>query len=235
MLMYEAHRAGKLLTGLAQIRRGEPKEAVAEFLGNYQDSVAEKAYGANSKRFVHVDPWKLYGGLGPDWVDRAVKYPLFEFADLRRRLGLRLWVVRGGVRFSNDAVESVWANVMVEGEAEWLAANWESLAEIPKERLELYEEHGSYQPVMSRYLSHWFHLHVDLDTGEGIDNMVTWNATAREREAATSINRECLTRAAGCASLCELMPEATRFRREHDYPSWGWSSGSWGEQGRSCD
>lgn len=46
-------------------------------------------------------------------------------------------------------------------------------------------------------------------------NSVLARATPRDLKAARTINLSCLTSFQGCHSLCELMPDAFRYRQEH--------------------
>jgi hypothetical protein len=209
---------------------------LSKLLRDHEDARRGKDFGADEEHvFVHVDPWRIYGEFRPRWIEMSVKYLALEHPDVRRTLGLRIWLMQGAVSFKEGRVVSVSVDEVVEGQNEWLEARWKLMPEIPEDRLKWYREVGYFRPEMDHYLVHWIHLHMGVETGEIIENLVTKNAPREEHQAATNINGKCLTSVRGCASLCELMPEATRYRRQHYYPPLGWNSGSWGPQDRSCE
>ena len=233
LLVVEAHRAAALLNQLNSIQLGQSEASVLDLFQRYEDVNYEREIGVDRGRVLRVDPWGAHRPLGPSWIDTPILEMLPISGNWRRRLGLRLWVVQGGMRIADHKVKSVWADLDVEGENEWLKADWSYESEIPAAILQHLGDNT--RPEMARYLIRWTHLHVGYETGEGIQNLITPAGTPEEQHAARSINLQCLTSMRGCHSLCELMPDANRYRREHHYPGWGWNSGSWGRQDSACE
>lgn len=237
LMTMEARRVATFLTELHNIQLSDNENSVQPILRRYEDVNYEKQIGLDDGSHVlRVDPWHFRRPFGPNWIDLPIRGAIQESGGLRRRVGLRAWTVIGGLKIVNDRVESVSANLIVEGENEWLMAEWRYAADNPLQDAKRYKDHGLYRPEMERYLIRWTHLHMGpAESGEGIMNSFTPLAEAKEQYAAQNINLRCLTSLRGCRSLCDLMPDANRYRREHRYPAWGWNSGSWGPQGHSCD
>jgi len=235
-LLVEARRAASFLTQLNSVRLGDERNAVLPLLRKYEDVWFERQIGADRGNYVlRVDPWHFYRPLaGPHWVDISFRGAIDKLSSLRRQLGLRAWVVNGGVRLNSESVESVWADVVVEGANEWLMADWRYGSAVPPHETELYKEGGKYRPEMDQYFVSWTHLHMGMESGEGIRNWVTPLGDSDQQRAARTINLQCLTSATGCHSLCDLMPDAAQYRHQHDYP-WGWNSGSWALQDHACE
>lgn len=146
---------------------------------------------------------------------------------------MRSWTVVGSVGFTNGKVKTVFGDLVIEGENEWLSAEWNDVSEIPAYLWERYPDNG-FPAEPPQYDASWTHLHFGDGTGEGIISFVTPQSTSEELNAARNINLQCLFIGRGCHSLCELMPDATRYRREHNARGWGWNSGDWGIQPHDC-
>jgi len=117
---------------------------------------------------------------------------------------------------------------------EWLLADWRYGSKIPAHhRME--PPNTIFPSEEPRYEAHWTHLHFGDGTGEGIMSSVTPFSTAEELNAARNINLPCMMSGRGCHSLCDLLPDATRYRREHNVGGWGWNSGDWGIQPHDCN
>lgn len=235
ILALEARSAAAFLNEVRSIQLGQAEASVIPFINRYEDKTQPGFAGSDTHRLL-VDPWHLYRPFpGPTWLDNLVRRSLWESGDFRRRLGLRAWVVQATITFTEGTVHSVGTGVLVEGENEWLLGNWHYSHEIPSYLTDRHKGNGTFRPEMSRYVAHWTHVHAGPETGEGLVNSVTPDATPEESNAARNINLQCLTSFRGCRSLCELMPDAHRFMRKHDYPGLGWNSGSWGPQDRACE
>jgi hypothetical protein len=235
LLALESRRAASFLEELSRVQLGQSAAAVQPLLGRTEDLQFWHGMSAEQgSHFLRVDPWHFYRPfLGPHWIDALVREAIFKSGNVRRRLGLRAWVVNGRLTIKNDQVQSVSATLTVEGENEWLMADWSYASEIPPQIL------NSQGPLtdseMTHYLVRWSHLHMGTETGEVIRNSITPQATPEEQHAAREVNLQCLSSMRGCHSLCDLMPEANHYRRAHNQLGWGWNSGSWSLQDHACD
>jgi hypothetical protein len=171
---------------------------------------------------------------------RAVPSSLILVAALSLR-GLRLAVFRSFDSHSRTRRfrfeirdEAISGDVILEGENEWLLAEWRYASEIPAYH-RVIPSNTIFPIEEPRYEAHWTHLHFGDGTGEGIMSSVTPSSTAEELNAARNINLPCLMSGRGCHSLCDLLPDATRYRREHNGGGWGWNSGDWGIQPHDCN
>jgi hypothetical protein len=238
-LKFEANRAQRMLKELASIEVGESESTLADISRNFGRQSDNNASPEVARhRSLGVDPWRLKAGIfKSDWLDGTARRSIGEYGVLRkfrRRIGLRMWTVLGNVTIEAGKVREVDTDVLVEGENEWLKADW-SYAKDFDPRLHLERDYPAASSSSNlKFYSKWTHLHWDDETGEGTLNYVTLAATPEEKDASKSINGNCLTSWRGCRSLCELMPNAARYRHLHNYPEWGWSSGSWGSQDHSC-
>ena len=233
VLAMEYRRAGSFLEELKGIQPGQSEVSVMPFILRYHGVRFEEVTGLKDDLYiVRIDPWHLMHPLpGPSWGDRVYRPTYSELGNWRRVVKLRSWTVSGWVKFSNGKVDSVSGDAILEGENEWLLAEWQYGSEIPACRRPVSSSVGE-QP---KYQAHWTHLHFGDGTGEGIVTSATPRSTTEELNAARNINLSCLMAGSGCRSLCDLMPDATRYRREHDGGDWGWNSGDWGRQPHSCE
>jgi len=229
-------RATVFLEELKRIQPGQTEASVMPFIQRYQGTHPEGEAGIDNDWYVtRIDPWHLMHLLpGPNWSDHAYRWAFLWLGNWRRALKLRSWTVSGSVRLRSGKVETVSGDVILEGENEWLLAEWHYGPEIPT-YLRVRHPSNNLPAAEPQYDSHWTHLHFGYETGEGIMSSVTPLSTPQELNAARNINLQCLMNGRGCHSLCELMPDATRYRREHNSGGWGWNSGSWGIQPDDCE
>jgi len=224
----EAGRAAVLLQELSAVQIGQSEESLLPLIrryGGFHPNYLPDSYSLGIDPLHSTRPFTRWVK-----VDEAIEWLTSIRADTRRILGLRVWSVGGMLRITRGTVSSVSGGIMVEGENEWLTAEWFYSAEIPAEELQVWN-----QGERTNFLAHWTHLHLGLETGEGLSSNITSTATPEELQAARSINIDCLTSLRGCHSLCELLPGAAQYFRERQIKVWGWNSGSWGPQDHSCE
>ncbi|HSY63264.1 MAG TPA: hypothetical protein VK829_01630 [Terriglobales bacterium] len=231
----EYRRATVFLDELKTFQPGQSEASVMPFIQSNGGFRPDRVFGVKNDAYImRIDPWHLMHPLpGPNWVGGAYGDTFLRLGNWRRRLKLRGWTVSGSVRFTDGKVASVSGDLVIEGENEWLMVDWRYAADMPAS---LWNGHPDSLPGMtSRYDSRWTHLHFGNGTGEGILTSVTPLSTPEELAAARDINLQCFWNGRGCRSLCELMPDATKYRREHNVGGWGWNSGDWGIQPRDCE
>jgi len=215
----ECQRAESLLNQLSKVSLGDDEAAVRSLLKEYEDVWHERQSPARGDSTLLVDPWHFYHPLiRPQRIDFPLREAIYELGRLSTKLGLRPWVVDGGLRSKDGRVEGVWAEVLVEGKSEMLMANWSYVHDVPIDRLNLERDANTFRPEMGQFYVYWTHLHFGDQLGEGMRSSITPMATLEEQRAARSINLRCLTSISGCASLCDLMPELASFSERHDYP-----------------
>jgi len=231
----EYRRAAAFLDELKTVQPGQSVASVMPFILRNGGFRSDRVFGVKNDAYIlTIDPWHLVHPLpGPNWIEDAYGNTFLRLGNWRRRLNLRGWTVSGSVRFTNGKVESVSGGLVMEGENEWLMAEWHYAIDIPAY---IWEQHPDSLPVKpSRYDARWTHLHFGNGTGEGILTSVTPLSTSEELIAARDINLQCFWNGRGCRSLCELMPDAARYRRERNVGGWGWNSGDWGIQPHGCE
>jgi|ERR1700733_1931961 len=232
----EYKRAAVFLEELKSIQPGQSQASVMPFISRYDGTLPDQVFGVkNDAYIVRIDPWHLMHPIpGPNWIERAYEEAFLRLRNWRRRVKLRSWTTDGEITFTNGKVDTVSGGIIIEGENEWLMANWHYAPEIPAYLWQRHPDNGS-SVEPPQYIARWTHLHFDGGTGEGILTSVTPRSTPEELNAARDINLQCLVAGRGCRSLCELMPYAMRYRREHSGGAWGWASGDWGVQPHDCE
>jgi hypothetical protein len=234
-LLYEYQRAKTFLVELHSIQLGQSEESLQVFLEKYENREWEQViHSKNNVKIVSVDPWHFQRSFWPSWL-QYIQAELINVApDIRRDLGLRVWQIQGSLTFKDSRVRTVNSGLLVEGENEWLWGESWLVGAFTDDIVERYQLSGTYRTEMKSYVTGWSHLHMGYETGEVFRNNVTSQADDAQLAAARTYNMECLISFSGCRSLCELMPKAAEYMREHRYPGLGSNSGSWGPQDQSC-
>jgi hypothetical protein len=231
----EYRRAALFLKELERIQPGQSQASVMPFILRYGGSRPDQVFGVkNDAYIIEIDPWHLMHSFpGPNWVELAHEETFSRLGKWRRRVYLRGWTVNASIRFADKRVSTVSGTLIIEGENEWLMSEWYHVTELPAYLRERHPKRNL-PGAAPQYDASWAHLHFGDGTGEGIISFVTPLGTSEELNAAYSIDFQCLYSGRGCHSLCELIPDATRYRHEHGLGGWGWSSGSWGIQPHDC-
>lgn len=237
-LWHEERVAAQFLSQLEAVPIGVPAEPDLKRFRKYEDTWYEQQihYPATSL-LVRVDPWRLHHPFSRfDRLDSAVRMLLYStWADWRRKAGLRLWDASASIATEDGKISSVEASIIVEGKSEWLMGNWLLVRKIDPKRLSDYRVDIKAHPESARYYWHWSHLHMGMDTGEVLNNVLSSDADAEQLRAGRELNLKCFSSLRGCNSLCDLMPKATRYRHQHNQLGLGWNSGSWAPQDQSCE
>lgn len=217
-LFVEAVRAGQMLSDLAAIKLGDQEASVNKVLEKYSniDSTSDKT------GTVEVDPWHFGPISNPRPRTQGLVSKIVTILNtnpaLRRRIGVRMWLANGVVIFDEHRVSQVQTEVLVEGHDEWLASMWHLMPTIPRPPT---DSRIAYDP---NYVVRWTHLHVGDETGQGLRTWITPSAGSAELEAARQLKVSCLYSSGGCRSFCELIPNASKYRKEHPDAPWGWTS-----------
>jgi len=236
----EKSRTERLMEELAALQVGQPEEYLAQMLKEFEERNQYEWFRGNEVgHIVVVDPWYFRKAISRlNWLDEFVRRCIGEYgfaSGLRRGMGLRLWMFVGTIAIAKGKVQRIEGSLLVEGENEWLGAEWtyKEKFEEPDRRAPI--KGAIYPPELQRYRSGWAHLHMGAETGEILWNEMNTTATVEELRSGKFINSDCLTSWRGCHSLCELMPPAMKYRHAHNYGALGWNSGSWGIQDHACE
>jgi hypothetical protein len=167
--------AATLLEELKGIQLGESETSLTPLIKRYSGSRSEHELGPEDQTFVFVvDPWCLLRPLpGPEWVDHSYRWVFFETGSWRRKLKLRGWVATGWVRLTDGKAGVVSGNLVIEGENEWLMADWRYGSTIPAQRRIRQPDGVRLPSELSQFDVIWTHLHFGDGTGEGVYTSVT--------------------------------------------------------------
>jgi len=138
-------------------------------------------------------------------------------------IGLRPWQMLANVSLENSRLESYSYAIYVERPChKWLNAGWRVAPRLPEAFL---RPNGRSEVSPNRLLITWNHLHMGLQTGEGLTAYMVPSATAEERQAVFNLNTGCLVRLGrGCFLLGEIFPGAASWQRGHGSWPLGWTS-----------
>lgn len=224
-LAYEANRAGRMLTELADVKIGDGEAQVVSLLERYGScrrvlkpytEVDETDY----EYLVDIGPSGIYYLVDRAKIDafprmtRAVLSSLNP--RLRRAIGLRRWDVYGRVGFKDKQVKLVVGIVMVEGSNEWLKGGWGLAQTIPPHEIKTFVTSPgvSWPHDANHYLVGWSPL-IGMEQqnggGEGAASWITPSATEDEKRSAHEFRWNCLTSRSGCKTVCDLYPAAQEY------------------------
>ena len=191
-------------------------------LGNLEDF--NYVLEINPWRFPTLSNCKSGGGEHPIGIGLNAR--------IRRATGLRQWLVISEIAVKDHQVVAVQADTDLEGKTMWLGTSWR-LSEKPRE----FERDPTAQ-----YLQWPPEPNLDF-VSPGILEMGTGGGTIWEfwvKPSSPTIQHQvaklwdlgCLDSFRGCDSLCDLLPEATRFFGEHS--ELAPRGGGWDKNSRSC-
>jgi len=207
-----ARQAARTLDRLETLRVGslaaDFDHAVQECRVTKSGSVSTCLIDAGAFRSGY--PWKLVWMLPADWPDRITA--------MLRRAGLRWWRISVSATIGDERIQEINVTAIVDGRYESLEADWSISNQLPAHLTNL---HPNPDQQKLTYMG-WFHITSGL-SGEGFRIRATPDSTEEEMLAGR-INPSCLFSFRGCDGLCELLPDAARFLKEH-HRSWGgWTS-----------
>jgi hypothetical protein len=121
------------------------------------------------------------------------------------RLGIHSWMARSWIHLQGNTVSFCGMEVYAEGEHhQWMDGGWSLYREVPEEVLKV---SPAWPP--SKYIVRWHHLHMGLETGEGLHSYVSLAIPVEYRRRAQALNYTCLTGSV-CSGISGLYPEAAR-------------------------
>lgn len=122
------------------------------------------------------------------------------------QLGIHSWMARGWIHLQGNTVSFCGMEIYAEGEHhQWMDGGWSLYREVPEEVFKV-----SPAWPRSKYIVRWHHLHMGLETGEGLRSYVSLAMPLEYRRRAQELNYKCLTMPGGCSGISELYPEAAR-------------------------
>jgi hypothetical protein len=224
-LAYQASRAGSMLRELRSVKVGDPESSIisiSENYGGYQ--WIWKVRDPNDQRsdyeyVLEANPWRFPMMTGHTRkVDNAIRAASSSLnSRLRRTVGLRMWNVTGTITLKENRVTAVSGSASVEGRDQWLGGLWHLSESIPEYKLKGFRELGVPWPEINRCLIGWANLNMADGLGEAVDSWITPSAMENEQQYTRLFNIQCLTSLSGCRTVCELMPEAVAYAKEHPH------------------
>lgn len=238
-LAYEASRASSMLHDLESVKVGDPEASVISISENYggyrwipefrepDDQTSDCVY------VLEANPWRFPSLTGHTrkFDDAVHKISSSLNSRLRRTVGLRMWNVIGSISLKENHVIALSGSAFVEGRDQWLGGMWHISGNIPKYELERFQESSASWPEMNRYLIGWVNLNMAGGLREAVESWITPDATYDEKLSARRFNLQCMTSRTGCQTVCDLVPDAVGYAREHPQLRLG---GSWDAGTGTC-
>jgi hypothetical protein len=226
---YQIHRASRLLTSVRAVNVGDSEDSIKSLLERYGGFRWNQQLGAleDYNYVLEVNPWR-FPALS---IQNSVPIGKSLNPRLRRAIALRNWMVWCEIAIRQHRVVAVQAEMYVEGKTMWLGTSWR-LSEKPRE----FERDPNVE-----YLQWPPEPDVDfvspaiLEIGGGGTTWGFWvkpTSPTIQRHVADRWNLACLDSFSGCDSVCDLLPEAAPYFKEHS--ELAPKGGGWDENSRAC-
>jgi len=230
-LAYEARRASQLLAAVQNVNVGDSEDSIRPILERYGGNRWDKQLGSNEdySYVLQINPWRFpmlsdskSNGILPS-IEPTLN-PRF-----RRAVGIRKWMVVSDIAIKNNRVVGVNATTIVEGKRMWLGA-MSRFSEKPRE----FERSADFVGIPSEDVRLTTSGILDMAEGGG----TSWSfwtspsAPRGQRQMANQVNFRCLRSLSGCDTVCDLMPEAAQFFRNH--PELAPAGGGWDDRQLTC-
>jgi len=226
---YEIHRASQMATSVRAVKVGDSEDSIRPLLDRYGGFRWNQQLGAleDYNYVFEINPWRF-----PTLSNRE-SVPIGNGLNprLRRAVALRRWTVGSEISIKQHRVVAVQAEMYVEGNTMWLGTSWR-LSETPRE----FERDPNVE-----YLQWPPERDVDfvspaiLEIGGGGTTWGFWvkpTSPTIQRHVADRWNFGCFASFHGCDSVCDLLPEAAPYFKEHG--ELAPKGGGWDDTSRSC-
>lgn len=226
---YQIHRASRMLTSVRVVKVGDSEESIRPLLERYGGSRWNQQLGAleDYNYVLEINPWRF------PTISNPMSVPIRKALNprLRRAIALRNWMVWSEIAIKQHQVVAIQAETYVEGKTKWLGTVWR-LSEKPREfERDPNVEYLQWPPELKRDF-------VSPAILEIVGGGTTWQFWVKptsptlQRHVADRWNFGCLDSFGGCNSVCELLPEAAPYFKEH--PELAPKGGGWDHGSRSC-
>jgi hypothetical protein len=231
-LAYQVRRASRLFEAVHSVNIGDTEESVMPVLERYGGHRWDVQLGSREdyNYVVAINPWHrltLFSGESDSKVRTIVSALNPRF---RRAIGLRLWTVDSEVAIKDHRVVAVQAATAVEGRNMWLGAMWrfsEKPREFERNAASLISSSEETPCVVSPA-----NLNMETGMGSAWNVWFTPSSPRALQQMAKQLNLSCMRSLSGCNSVCDLMPEAARYFKEH--PDIAPAGGDWDDSLQSC-
>ena len=232
VLAYQIRRATRLFEDAQQIRVGASEESIRPMLerfGGHRLDI-QLGYHEDYNYVFEISPWRSSTASSGQSAESVYSIERALNPRFRRAVGFRKWRVGIDLAMKQDRVVAVQSVAIVEGRRRWLGAMWH-LSEIPPE-FERIVPPDALPDVERRELVTPGILNLETGTGTSWTVWMTPSSPADQRRIAHRLNFGCIRSFSGCDTVCDLLPEAPQYFREH--PELAPKGGGWDDKLRSC-
>ena len=229
LLEHQIRRASAMLAKVQSLNVGDSEESIKPLVKRYGGFRWDTQLGTHEdyNYVIEINPSRFPTLRNFNSVPIA---PHLN-ARLRRALGLRYWMMFSEIAIKKQQVAAVQAELCVEGRTMWLGSSWR-FAEKPREfDRDPNVEYLQWPPK------------PDLDFVSPAILELTGGGTAwgfwvkpsspeAERRVANQWNLRCLESLRGCDSVCDLLPQAAPFFKDHR--ELAPKGGGWDETSQNC-
>jgi hypothetical protein len=232
ILVFQIRRASQLLEEVQSLSVGDSENSVGPILERFHGHRWDVQLGSveDYNYALEINPWGFPTLSSNEPRGRVQAVDRVLSPRFRRAIGFRRWMVSSEIAIKQHRVVAVQTSTIVEGAHIWLGAMWR-LSEKPAE-FEQDTATLNSSTTNSQYPATPGILNMQGGSGTSWSIWTTPASPKGQREMANQVNFGCLRSSSGCNSLCELLPEAARFFKEH--PNLAPKGGGWDDGSRTC-
>jgi len=232
ILLSEIRRVSQLLGEVRSVNVGDSEDSIKPILERFDGHRWDVQLGSfeDYNYVIEINPWSFPTLSSNEPRGRIHGIDRVLSPRLRRAIGFRRWMADSEIAIKQHRVVAVQTSTIVEGAHTWLGAMWR-LSEKPRE-FERDTASLDSSATDSQDLTTPAHLSMQNGSGTSWSIWTTPSSPKDQREMANRLNFGCLRSLPGCDSLCDLLPEASRFFKEH--PNLAPKGGGWDDSSRTC-
>ena len=217
LLAYQIHRASEMLAAVRTVNVGDSEDSIKPLLNRFDSYRSAIQLGAleDYNYVLEINPWRFPAltRSKPSGTDEPIGIGLN--ARFRRAIGFRYWTVMSEIAVKQHRVVAVQAETNVEGRTMWLGTSWR-LSEKPREfRRNPTAEYLQWPPEPDLEFVSPAILEMGTGGGTSWGFWVKPTSPTIQRRVADGWNFGCFDSFRGCDSVCELLPEAAPYFKEH--------------------
>jgi hypothetical protein len=234
LLAYQIHRASEMLAAVRTVNVGDSEDSIKPLLNRFDSYRSAIQLGAleDYNYVLEINPWRFPAltRSKPSGTDEPIGIGLN--ARFRRAIGFRYWTVMSEIAVKQHRVVAVQAETNVEGRTMWLGTSWR-LSEKPREfQRDPTVEYLQWPPEPDLDFVSPAILEMGMGGGTSWGFWVKPASPTIQRHVADRWNFGCFDSFLGCDGICDLLPEAAPYFKEHG--ELAPKGGGWNESSRSC-
>jgi hypothetical protein len=233
VLAYQTRRASQLVEEIQRVSIGDSEESIGPLLDHYNGFRWNVQLGGHEdyNYVLAINPWRFPSIPHPHSGEKVLAIERAFNPRFRRAIGLREWMVDSEIAVKDGRVVAIQSTTIVEGRHMWLGAMWRC-SDHPREFDRSADSVPGSPSEEGWSLATSGILDMGSGTGTSWDFWTTPTSPKEQRQMANQLNFGCLRSLSGCETVCDLMPGAARFFKEH--PQLAPAGGGWDDSRQTC-